>query len=324
MTSPNSSSEEAGPDMDIDIFSFIPNPNSTEDHFLFLEASSLLPHPTLLSATAGMAAGILQGLLFTPVENTVGVLRRGTIGWVEGWRKVIGLETSSDSKLKGRSIISGVKGEKSVLQSIRRFLGIPHGIAAAWRGVRWGIARDGVSYAVFFAAFDGSRRTGLEVKKMMMWRDPLSDSKDTVAIGNGEASLTSAPTSARLAQATTLVFGGISASLLAEFTSRPFRKLESFSRRKEARAPGLEFSAHPNRGIVRPFNRTGGVINMTGRLIKEQGWKSLFRNPAGLSRPTEKGWQKVSGKMSRLGWRFAGVAPWGLGFLVFAYVGGEV
>src|SRR4051812_8846115 len=48
----------------------LPSPNSTEDTFIILEASNSLPHPTLLSALAGMMAGVLQGIAFTPVENT--------------------------------------------------------------------------------------------------------------------------------------------------------------------------------------------------------------------------------------------------------------
>lgn len=42
-----------------------------EDQIMFMEAIHRLPHPTLMSAAAGAAAGVLQAIIFAPIENAV-------------------------------------------------------------------------------------------------------------------------------------------------------------------------------------------------------------------------------------------------------------
>lgn len=42
-----------------------------EDQIMFMEAIHKLPHPTLMSAAAGAAAGVLQAIIFAPIENAV-------------------------------------------------------------------------------------------------------------------------------------------------------------------------------------------------------------------------------------------------------------
>lgn len=42
-----------------------------EEQIMFMEAIHKLPHPTLMSAVAGAAAGCIQGVLFAPIENAV-------------------------------------------------------------------------------------------------------------------------------------------------------------------------------------------------------------------------------------------------------------
>jgi hypothetical protein len=42
-----------------------------EDQIMFMEAIHRLPHPTLMSAAAGAAAGVLQAVIFAPIENAV-------------------------------------------------------------------------------------------------------------------------------------------------------------------------------------------------------------------------------------------------------------
>lgn len=42
-----------------------------EDQIMFMEAIHRLPHPTLMSAVAGAAAGVLQAVIFAPIENAV-------------------------------------------------------------------------------------------------------------------------------------------------------------------------------------------------------------------------------------------------------------
>lgn len=44
---------------------------NAEDQITFMESIHRLPHPTLLSALAGAAAGAIQGVAFAPIENAV-------------------------------------------------------------------------------------------------------------------------------------------------------------------------------------------------------------------------------------------------------------
>lgn len=55
-------SQDGGPEW----FSF-----GAEDQIMFMEAIHKLPHPTLMSAVAGAAAGVLQAIIFAPIENAV-------------------------------------------------------------------------------------------------------------------------------------------------------------------------------------------------------------------------------------------------------------
>jgi hypothetical protein len=295
-----------------------------------------------------MMAGVLQGVAFTPVENTVKILRKGTMTWFDGMRSLVGLQPihhHHPHPIAQHHTRSPSTIIPAITQNVRSFLGLGAGLGPAWHGLRWSIARDGVAYAVFFAAFDASRRAGLEVKRLMSSPSVLTselkrvnrdDDGDTIIIRSSvnASPSTSAPTSARLTQASVLVLGGISASLMAELASRPFRNLESFSRRHRHRAQGLEFHSTPNdvQGRVKPFARSGGgdsVMTMTKDLVRSEGWNGLWRNPAivpgtrVVDLKLSRGKRVVEGAR-RFAWRLAGVAPWGLGFLVFAYVGGEV
>lgn len=121
-----------------------------------------------------------------------------------------------------------------------------------------------VSYACFFAAFDLSRRTALRIRGMFSREDTMG----------------------RVAQAGTIVAGGVSASLVAEVAGRPFREAQRLARQKQS---------------VRQAIR--------------HDWRPFLRN----TQP------KLAGSLSRrVAWRLAAVGPWGFGFLVWAWVGGEV
>jgi hypothetical protein len=112
------------------------------------------------------------------------------------------------------------------------------------------------------------------------------------------------PTRARVAQATTIVAGGITASILAEMAGRPFRTCQRIMTER-SNTPGLLSKGNPvielyrNQGI-RPFLRKDGA-NVV--VVRERGLGMMAK---------------------RLGWRLAAVGPWGFGFLVWAWVGGEV
>jgi hypothetical protein len=119
------------------------------------------------------------------------------------------------------------------------------------------------------------------------------------------------PTRARVAQATTIVAGGVTASILAEIAGRPFRTCQRLMlKRSLAQTNG---SGLPMQG------------NPIFELYKAQGVRPFFRKKgAGVHHTTVQNETGIGRMAKRFGWRLAAVGPWGLGFLVWAWVGGEV
>lgn len=107
-----------------------------------------------------------------------------------------------------------------------------------WSGLQWTVGRDAASYACFFAAFDASRRLGLYVR----------DSTDN-----------------RMAQAATLVAGGISASLAAELVGRPLRRAQYLSEHGQA--------IHYRHLFTKP---------VTGTFLQRTAWRMAAVGPWGL------------------------------------------
>ncbi|KAJ9113656.1 hypothetical protein QFC22_005965 [Naganishia vaughanmartiniae] len=295
-----------------------------EDQMMFMEAIHKLPHPTLMSALAGAAAGCIQGYYLHPSRMLL--LQRGTTSWLEAFSRVFGYPQKAPTLHKHDSI-----GIPKSTQDVKNFLGIGEGFFRAWQGVRWVIARDAVGYGLFFASFDVSRRAGLAVKA---WLTPVG--RRTLAPKEAADAMHPeplAPTSARIAQALCLVTGGISASFLAEFIGRPIRRIEDLYKARERQASGLHFASCPTRGVVKPFNSASDRI--VSNALREHGLRYFFRSPATYHGPValqeaRKTGQKVVpdrrmvARLQRFGWRLIGVGPWGFGFLIFAYLGGEV
>lgn len=178
---------------------------------------------------------------------------------------------------------------------------------------------------MFFASFDVTRRCGLRVKALFggqsdpTWSNimtitpntPSSSSapesyKPSSASSSSSLDPSSTPTRARVAQATTIVAGGVTASILADVVSRPFR----ICQRLMTELPDSQ--------------------SMTGRrnpvleVYKTQGISPFFRK-SGLEAPVTQNVERGVGSLvRRFGWRLAAVGPWGAGFLVWAWVGGEV
>jgi len=167
-----------------------------------------------------------------------------------------------------------------------------------------------LSYSVFFAAFDMTRRAGLRVKALF-GGEIQSDWANIVVLDLPD-SKEGTPTRARIAQAVTIVSGGILASLAADMAGRPFRACQRIMHQSSSTEVLVR---HPN-----PIIHT----------LRTQGLKP-FLHPDELLQSMAKPSTKAviqDGSMKRVarrvGWRIAAVGPWGLGFLVWAYVGGEV
>lgn len=168
-----------------------------------------------------------------------------------------------------------------------------------------------LSYGVFFAAFDVTRRCGLRAKALFggsanpEWQNIISISSSSDNSGSSSSTATPTPTRARVAQASTIVAGGITASILAEVAGRPFRTCQRLMTQSE-NSPAFLTRGNP-------------VFEM----YKAQGLRPFFRKDGAGALPPSS--QRGVGQMvKRLGWRMAAVGPWGFGFLVWAWVGGEV
>jgi hypothetical protein len=135
----------------------------------------------------------------------------------------------------------------------------------------------------------------------------ISRPSDDTASSQTGTQTTSTPTRARVAQAATIVAGGITASILAEIAGRPFRTCQRLmTQDASSRNSALLTRGNP----VMQAYKTGGI-------------RPFFRKDGAMTSPVNVEWGL--GKMAkRFGWRLAAVGPWGFGFLVWSWVGGEV
>lgn len=273
------------------------------------------------------------------------LIQRGTLSWLDAFRTIFSIHRPSALRSHLSSSISHSPNSRfpRSMSELRSFLGLGSGRGGfwtAWKGVRWGMRRDMVSYGLFFGCFDVSRRVGLRVKRRMAGAE---NGEIVMALERkgreSDIEPEQAPTSARLAQAGCLIAGGVGASLLAEFASRPFRHLEDLIKVQERKAPGLSFKPQLNStsGIVKPFSTNEGNFSIFRKAVRKDRLASFFVDPAKMyavqagGKPVKSNSdirRTMSGRLqaraSALGWKLVGVGPWGLGFLVFAYLGGEV
>ncbi len=136
-----------------------------------------------------------------------------------------------------------------------------------WTGWRWGrrtrcvslpypalirLILCRLSYSVFFAAFDMTRRVGLRVKAFFGGDIQPDWANTSVLEMPSKDKESSTPTFARIAQATTIVTGGVAASLAAEVAGRPFRARQRITQQ----AAVADLARHPN-PIVHAFRTQG-------------------------------------------------------------------
>lgn len=166
-----------------------------------------------------------------------------------------------------------------------------------------------LSYSVFFAAFDITRRAGLRVKAL--FGGPVStEYKDFLAfaLSDKEVHHEDTPTLARVAQATTIVTGGVTASLAAEMAGRPFRTCQRIMQTAKSNPTSYPRGSNP---ILEAY--------------RTRGWRQFVYSEESMQVKLDLLAQsKLQRGLKRMGWRLAAVGPWGFGFLVWAWVGGEV
>ncbi|WVQ93935.1 hypothetical protein IAU59_001013 [Kwoniella sp. CBS 9459] len=320
-----------------------------------LRGPTIIPnHPTLLSAIAGAGAGLVQGAAFTPVENVVRFLQQSTTSLTALAARFLHLP------IQVHTIPQGFDPSQPAtpIQAIKNLFasGTWRKSATWWNGWRWAVARDALSYSCFFAAFDVTRRVGLRVKALFggsiqaNWDNILvldfpddeptysasnDRSRDGSTVGSA-AGPESVPTKARVAQAATIVTGGVLASLLAEAAGRPFRACQRImyvhSRAQEQALARLKQGTKPILVGGPEVPNLGKDWNPILKTFREKGWRPFLQPDKppvnmGSTQPIEgmvKREPRLMRGLKRVGWRLAAVGPWGFGFLVWAWVGGEV
>lgn len=122
------------------------------------------------------------------------------------------------------------------------------------------------------------------------------------------------PTAARVAQAVTIVLGGITAASVAEVSGRPFRNARRVAMRAQFERNNL-----PS-GTPVEFRLKYPVLSY----YRTCGLKGFFKTDKPPQAPAKGFTGKALRVLSRIGWRLAAMGPWGAGFLIYSYVGGEV
>lgn len=199
------------------------------------------------------------------------------------------------------------------------------------RACHWSAELTGrASYGIFFATFDITRRVGLRVKSVMSRRagGPVdgsaqgAESKAAELRAAAIAPPSQTPTSARLAQAVTIVTGGVVAAHFAEISGRPFRACQRYAGTATAERARQEAAGKPvSERYRRPIRYVWQQHGLRAFLHRDEP-------PLAAKHQAEAQAKGVIGVAARVAgrvvWRIASVGPWGLGFLMFAWIGGEV
>lgn len=212
-----------------------------------------------------------------------------------------------------------------------------------------------LSYSCFFAAFDVTRRVALRVKALFGgniehgWENifiiefpddhPQSASpsiSNSPAKYRPDSDQPQARTIARVAQATTIVTGGIIASYLAQMAGRPLRtcqRIMMLDERERMRAEKAQGRAQAGgAGSVSSSNSSNtlrrGKPHPILEVLRTKGIRPFIHSEGLLqSAPMKEAFQqegRLVRTMKSVGWKMAAMGPWGFGFLVWAWVGGEV
>ncbi|TXT05050.1 hypothetical protein VHUM_03870 [Vanrija humicola] len=277
-------------------------------------------HPTLCSAIAGAGAGVIQGLAFTPIENVVRFLQQSTTSLTALVARILHLPGPSPE-------VAAALGPqpKNPLEAFRNLVASSTWAKdhSWWTGWRWAIARDAVSYSIFFATFDLTRRVALRVKAVVTAAvEKEQGIIETAKSTAGPDTLpprppSQTPTTARLAQAVTIVAGGVAAASAAEFAGRPFRAAQRYSGLAASERTRLSKAGKPIPWRYEHPIRYAWQKHGMRAYCHREGVHETPKTAAAHG-------NRFVRALTRVGWRLASVGPWGFGFLVFAWIGGEV
>ncbi|KIO27097.1 hypothetical protein M407DRAFT_233550 [Tulasnella calospora MUT 4182] len=306
--------------------------------------------PTVVLASAsGAIAGALHAFAGAPADNVRLVLERGLngsrnssiqghSGWRQAWMEVFRqIDHVDKPRLEGKQIIAGV-GAKSRKEAreFRAWIKEVKGMSRGWDGVWWGVGKDAVGFAIFFAIFDISRnlanRTAAYLDPSICLTPVPKQAAPAVQSSEPfhlkpdeddeyEASNTMLPaskvTKARVGHGIVLVGGGVVAGLCYELAARPFDNARRIVHEQRLHAEAK--SSHrplPATAPVKDPSSFRPIMRIVIAHIKEHGIMSLLQNTAAATSTDvgrSPGYRRAVIALRTLG----RLGPWGVGFLMW-------
>ncbi|KAF9507604.1 hypothetical protein BS47DRAFT_1377883 [Hydnum rufescens UP504] len=281
------------------------------------------PHAstTLIASISGASAGAIQAIAGAPADNARILMEHGVFhpeksvsGWRHAWKEVF-LRTESPLR-PSRSAEARVQQIRE-MREVREWMHEVREMAGrGWDGWGWGLAKDVLGFALFFAVFDISRKAALQASSFVE-RSLSAQSGNLLS----EDEKTKTSKTARMTQGTVLVTGGVVAGLGYEIVGRPFDAI-----RREWHISSLsvgtasQLMAAPPK--VAAQSRFPPLLDLVLKIVREEGMRGLFRGPSPsvmTSRSSDaSGWRSRVYPVLRA---LARVGPWGIGFLVWEALG---
>ncbi|CAG8453026.1 9394_t:CDS:2 [Acaulospora colombiana] len=280
-------------------------------------------HPIMVAATSGAIAGGCQSLMAAPAENVRIVLEAGAgakadpvkkflekptqiptthSGWMHAWKQVF----------QGPQPLAKAETREEIRELNRWSKEIKSMAGRGWDGWAWGCGKDikVASNVAFLSVHE------LEQFRLSMPNGkPLSDKTRT--------------STARISQGVTLVTGGVVAGLGYELVCRPFDNarrfvyLDDMHKRAERSASDRTGSgSHPK--SVKLESRVRVVTRVILERLKYDGILPFFANPQQSPHTPEPYTSGASRALHGMLRTLARVGPWGVGFLLYESLGGNL
>ncbi|PVG03062.1 hypothetical protein CPB86DRAFT_779955 [Serendipita vermifera] len=294
-------------------------------------------HPIMVAATSGAIAGGCQSLMAAPAENVRIILeaRSGAkvdpiktllekpaqipnthSGWMHAWKQVF----------QGPQPLAKAETREEIRELNRWTKEIKSMAGRGWDGWAWGCGKDMCGFALFFSIFELSRKVASDVaflavhelerfKLSMPNGKPLSDKTRT--------------STARISQGVTLVTGGVVAGLGYELVCRPFDNarrfvyLDDMHKRGERLASNRAGSGSHSKS-VKVESRIHVVTRVVLERLKSDGIIPFFANPQQTTHTPEPYTSGASRALHGMLRTLARVGPWGVGFLLYESLGGNL